>query len=247
RRSMPLGRVEPRTTSPTGSGRAATWRTSAAMAPIRSGVRVSRSMIDSLVPASLARVTSSALAARISSARASRASAIASSAASFAERGSGAMSAAAVRARRAASVTGERVSCGVGDVALVIPRRVVRLPGSPAPMGGPSRTARRNAHGAGPAGARAAQGHPEHLRHPPWHGRPRPSGRVPFDHPPSGHVPSGHVPFDHRPSGHVPSHGHPARAVRDHSGGAVGTGPGGRRVQKGQKGWTPTGDAGGGP
>ncbi len=96
---MPLGRVEPRTTSPTGSGRAATSLTSAAMARMRSGVRVRRSMMPSLVPASRARSTSSALASTISAVRTSRASAMASSASSLAARGKGAMSAEAARAR----------------------------------------------------------------------------------------------------------------------------------------------------
>ncbi len=96
---MPLGRVEPRTTSPTGSGRAATSRTSAAIARIRSGVRVSRSTIDSLVPAARAFATSSAFASTISLVRTSSASATAIRASSFAARGSGAMSSAAARAR----------------------------------------------------------------------------------------------------------------------------------------------------
>ncbi len=96
---MPLGRVWPRTTSPTGSGSAATSRTSAAMARTRSGVSVSRSIMPSLVPASRAFATSWAFASTISLVRTSSASAMASSASSLAARGSGARVAAAPLAR----------------------------------------------------------------------------------------------------------------------------------------------------
>src|SRR3954454_10502563 len=101
----PLGSVEPRMTSPTGSGRPATWRRPSAIASKRFASSESRSINASVSPFSRPRATSSALAARTSSVWATSASAIASRAWSLAARGIGASRAAAARARRATSST----------------------------------------------------------------------------------------------------------------------------------------------
>src|SRR3954469_2852981 len=101
----PLGRVDPRMTSPTGSGSPATWRRPSAIASTRFASSDRRSTSASERPPSRPRATSSALAASTSSVCATSASAIASSAWSFAARGIGASPAAATRARRATSST----------------------------------------------------------------------------------------------------------------------------------------------
>src|SRR3954451_21892255 len=101
----PLGSVDPRRTSPTGSGRPATCRSLAAIASTRFASSDSRSTSASDRPLSRPRATSSAFAASTSSVCATRASAIASSAWSLAARGIGASRAAAARARRATSNT----------------------------------------------------------------------------------------------------------------------------------------------
>src|SRR3954469_18638691 len=101
----PLGRVEPRRTSPTGSGSPATWRRPSAIAPTRLASSESRSISASESPLSRPRATSSAFATRTSSVCAPSASSIASSAASLAARGMGASRVAATRARRATSST----------------------------------------------------------------------------------------------------------------------------------------------
>ena len=78
----PLGRSTVRRTLPTGSGRAATWRTPSAMAATRSSVSASRSSITSLM-LPLAAAMSSPLAARMAARPPQRLSAIASRAAFF--------------------------------------------------------------------------------------------------------------------------------------------------------------------
>src|SRR5215218_2188646 len=179
RRSRPFGRVEPRTTSPTGSGSAATSLTSLAMARTRSGVRVSRSTIASSVPDSLARSTSSALARTISWLRTSSASATASSASSLAARGSGARSAAAALDRYAALTTGERLSYGESEV---MPRRVVRARRTPG-----THPALRDTPGPGTGRGAGVRGGSERVDAHPGRGRrPVPLGdalvvRVPVD------------------------------------------------------------------
>ena len=105
RSSSPLGRVEPRTTSPTGSGSAAVCRSPSAMPAIRSAVRVSRSIRAVAVPAARAAATSASFPASTSGVPATSASAIASSAWSLTARVAVTRSFAAVRARRAASAT----------------------------------------------------------------------------------------------------------------------------------------------
>ena len=100
--TRPFGRSTRASTSPTGSGRAATSRMPWAMPRMRSGDRASRSSITSLtVPLACSR--SWALAARISSCSASRASAIASSARSFVWVSAIAMASLAPRARSSSS------------------------------------------------------------------------------------------------------------------------------------------------
>src|SRR2546423_1111789 len=86
RSSSPLGSVDPRTTSPTGSGSAAVCRSPSAIAAIRWSVSVSRSIRWSAVPLSRAAATSAALAARITGVPATSASAIARNVASLAAR-----------------------------------------------------------------------------------------------------------------------------------------------------------------
>src|SRR3954451_9494898 len=101
----PLGSVDPRRTSPTGSGRPATCRSLAAIASTHFASSDSRSISASDRPLSRPRVTSFAFAASTSSVCATRASAIASSAWSLAAGGIEASRAAAARARRATSST----------------------------------------------------------------------------------------------------------------------------------------------
>ena len=83
RMSSPFGRRHPSSTSPTGSGSAATWRSPAAMASRRVSVRRSRSSGAGSMPAASAATRSAALASRISGARSSSSDAAACSAASF--------------------------------------------------------------------------------------------------------------------------------------------------------------------
>src|SRR5437588_724765 len=54
----PFGRVQPSTTSPTGSGRAATWRSPPAIPSIRAGLRRSRSTTVGVTPPAWAAATS---------------------------------------------------------------------------------------------------------------------------------------------------------------------------------------------
>ena len=79
----PLGRVYILSTTPMGSGRAATCRTPSTMPAMRSAVRVSRSSMAGRIPASFAAATSSALAESHSPCRSVRMAAMASSAAFF--------------------------------------------------------------------------------------------------------------------------------------------------------------------
>ncbi len=72
--SSPLASVWPRTTSPTGSGSPATWRSPSAIPSMRAGVRVSRSIMAADVPFAAAAATSRLLAARRSADAASSAS-----------------------------------------------------------------------------------------------------------------------------------------------------------------------------
>ena len=64
----PLGRFQPSSTRPRGSGRAATWRRPSAMEPMRSMFRVRRSTKAALLPALRALSRSLALASRMRSA-----------------------------------------------------------------------------------------------------------------------------------------------------------------------------------
>ncbi len=127
RSCKPLGRTEPRTDSPTGSGRPTSTRRPSAIAATLDSVSRNRSTNAAEVPAASAAATSCALAARILSVAASKASAIAPSAASFVDRGSSASPAAAVRARRAAASTSSReavtVRSSTSEVIVELPCR----------------------------------------------------------------------------------------------------------------------------
>ena len=101
----PLASVEPRTTSPTGSGSAATSRTAWATAATRCGSRASRSSRPCGIPPVLPRSRSSSFAATIRSVASTRPSASACSAASLSARDSSASRREAVRAARAAVTT----------------------------------------------------------------------------------------------------------------------------------------------
>src|SRR3954467_5508567 len=103
RSSSPFGSREPRTTSPTGSGRATSERSASATPATRAASSRSRSRIASGVPSPAAAAMSSAFAARISSVRSTSASAIASSAASLVSVGRVRSTRAAARARSAAT------------------------------------------------------------------------------------------------------------------------------------------------
>src|SRR5947209_1171608 len=101
--AKPFGRVQPAVTSPTGSGRAATWRRPSAIASTRARDSRRRSTTVGVVPAASARATSAALAASTSLVWETRTSAAASSAASFAADGAGARIRDAALARRPSS------------------------------------------------------------------------------------------------------------------------------------------------
>jgi hypothetical protein len=92
RSSSPLASVAPRTTSPTGSGSAATSRSPPAMPSIRASSSRRRSTTGSGVPFDRAPSTSSALALRMLDRSDTNPAAIASSAASFVDRGATASS-----------------------------------------------------------------------------------------------------------------------------------------------------------
>ena len=83
RTCTPLALLQPRTTSPTGSGSAARSRKPSTMPAIRSGLSRSRSINAVLVPLASARDTSCSLASKIAVSALVRASAIASKAASL--------------------------------------------------------------------------------------------------------------------------------------------------------------------
>ena len=79
----PLGRVKPFSTLPTGSSSFTTWRTASAIERMRDSVRVSRSIIASLMPEDRAAAMSFWLAEMTISILSQRASAIASNALFF--------------------------------------------------------------------------------------------------------------------------------------------------------------------
>ena len=101
----PLASVCPPITLPTGSGRAATWRSPSAIAAMRSGVRRSLSCMDSLMPFSLAACISLLFASIINSVFSTSASAIASSALFFTEAVNTASAPAALCAASALALT----------------------------------------------------------------------------------------------------------------------------------------------
>src|SRR3954449_1568396 len=103
RSCRPLGSVDPRTTSPTGSGSAIRVRSASATPATRPASSRSRSTTDAGVPAASAASTSSALAARTSSTRSTSASAIAARAPCLTSVGRVRSTRAAARARSAAA------------------------------------------------------------------------------------------------------------------------------------------------
>src|SRR4051794_34673912 len=103
RSCSPLGSVDPRTTSPTGSGSAIRVRSASATPATRPASSRSRSTTDAGVPAASAASTSRALAARTSSTRSTSASAIPASAPSLTSVGRVRSTRAAARARSAAA------------------------------------------------------------------------------------------------------------------------------------------------
>ena len=79
----PLGRTDPSTISPTGSGNACTWRMPSAMSCTRVSLRARRSSMASLMPPCLAASKSSRFAARMSAHPSKRACAMPASASFF--------------------------------------------------------------------------------------------------------------------------------------------------------------------
>src|SRR5688500_12707655 len=106
RMRSPLGRTQPSTTSPTGSGSAATCRRPSAMASTRRASSRKRSTTVAGVPAASARSTSSALARSTSSVRSTRRSAAARRASSLAAVDAPASTRAAALAWRPSSASG---------------------------------------------------------------------------------------------------------------------------------------------
>ena len=100
---MPLGRSRVHSSSPTGSGSVAMWRTPSTIDWNRASVSMRRSTIAGASPFAFAFATSTAFAALMSAAFFSSADAIASSAAFFSSVESFASSPAAARARTAMS------------------------------------------------------------------------------------------------------------------------------------------------
>ena len=101
---MPFGRCQLSVTTPTGSAMPRTVATPSAIASIRAGVSVRRSMKAAVAPPLRTSATSSALAARIAAALARMARSIASSARFFCSGEASASTRAAARARDASSV-----------------------------------------------------------------------------------------------------------------------------------------------
>src|SRR5918998_3504240 len=117
RTCTPLAFVHPRTTSPTGSGSAASARSPSAMPATRAGLSRNRSISAGLVPAPSARATSTALASSTAVSALSRASAMACRPASLTDRVARARSTAAARDRCACSATVTKANVCAGDAA----------------------------------------------------------------------------------------------------------------------------------